>query len=310
MPRSIQADGRTIVVPDDATDDEINQLFGPSANTNTPTATLSAAPPDSWLHQAENDYTEGGNRTILGRVLGRMQGRGDQGYRGINSGVSEGTANILGSPLRGLLHAGESAQTIPDHPVKGALGTIGGLAESLTIPSMIMGGPAASTAIDAIPSAKYAGKIFNSLGEDLATHSVPLTDSTLQPLQRATELGARGGTLPKPVSDLLTRSQGLEPMSYPEIRDYQSNLSDLSRDAQGSMNGKMLGQMGKLKSGLYNDIYNAASQVGRGDDYAQAMKEFRQASQIKSGAKTAAKVGAKYALPAGGLGALVYKAFK
>lgn len=31
MPRKISADGRTIVVPDDATDDEINQLVGPAA---------------------------------------------------------------------------------------------------------------------------------------------------------------------------------------------------------------------------------------------------------------------------------------
>jgi hypothetical protein len=256
---------------------------------------LSAVPPESWLHQAENDFTEGGNRTVLGRTLGKLQGRGDQGYTGIDSGVSKGTANFMGSPLLGLLHAGESAQTIPDHPVKGTLGTIGGLAESATIPSMVMGGPAAETAINAIPSAKHAGKIFESLGEELATHPVPLTDQTLQPLQRATELGARGGTLPKPVSDLLTRSQGLEPMSYPEIRDYQSNLSDLSRSAKDSLNGKMLGQIGKLKGGLYGDIYNAASEVGRGDDYAQAMKEFRQASQLKDMATKTAKV----AVPAG-----------
>jgi hypothetical protein len=262
---------------------------------------LSAAPPDSWLHQAENDFTQGGNRTILGRTLGALQGNGDKGYTGIDSGVSKGTANFMGSPLLGLLHAGESAQTIPEHPVKGTLGTIGGLAESATIPSLVMGGPAATAAIDAIPSASHAGKIFESLGEELANHSVPLTESTLKPLQRATELGARGGTLPKPVSDLLTRSQGLEPMSYPEIRDYQSNLSDLSRDAQGSMNGKMMGQIGQLKSGLFNDIYNSAAEVGRGDDYAQAMKEFRQASQLKSAAKKVGKAAVAGAAGAAGL---------
>jgi hypothetical protein len=170
----------------------------------------------------------------------------------------------MGSPLLGLLHAGESAQTIPDHPVKGTLGTIGGLAESATIPSMVMGGPAAETAINAIPSAKHAGKIFESLGEELATHPVPLTDQTLQPLQRATELGARGGTLPKPVSDLLTRSQGLEPMSYPEIRDYQSNLSDLSRSAKDSLNGKMLGQIGKSRLGLLTSEQKQSLHTSRG----------------------------------------------
>lgn len=36
MSRTIQADGRTIQVPDDATDEEINQLVGPAPTANTP----------------------------------------------------------------------------------------------------------------------------------------------------------------------------------------------------------------------------------------------------------------------------------
>lgn len=36
MPRTITAEGRTITVPDDATDEEINQIFGPPPTTTTP----------------------------------------------------------------------------------------------------------------------------------------------------------------------------------------------------------------------------------------------------------------------------------
>ncbi len=44
MPRQIQADGRTITVPDDATPDEINQIVGPA-----PTKTSTSTPPNSVL---------------------------------------------------------------------------------------------------------------------------------------------------------------------------------------------------------------------------------------------------------------------
>lgn len=43
MPRTIKADGRTIVVPDDATDDEINQLVGPAPTPAPPVDTSNVA---------------------------------------------------------------------------------------------------------------------------------------------------------------------------------------------------------------------------------------------------------------------------
>lgn len=313
MPTRVQLpDGSIGEFPDGMKDADIEAVlqkqYGAQQSAPAPTATLNTSQPDSWLHQAENDFTQGGNRTILGRTLGTLQGRGDQGYTGIDSSVSKGAANLMGSPLRGLLHAGESAQSIPDHPVKGPLGVIGGLAESATIPSLMMGGPAAEAAIDAIPSTKHAGELFSSLEEALANHPVPL-NQTLNPLQRATELGARGGTLPKAASDLLTRSQGIEPMNYPEIRDYQSNLSDLSRDAKGSMNGKMLGQIGKVNKGIYGDITSALEPVGLSDDYANAMKEFRQASQLKDMVSRGGKYAGHAIAGAAGAGGL-YEAYK
>src|SRR6185437_7556935 len=78
-----------------------------------------------------------------------------------------------------------------------------------------------------IPTRAAAGEIFNQLNTKLAQQPVPLQASAA-PLQRAIEIAARGGNLPTPVKALLERSQAIEPMTFPEIRDYQASLSDLS----------------------------------------------------------------------------------
>lgn len=58
MPRTIQADGRTITVPDDATPDEINQIVGPPPAQQTKTASSSSTPQQSWWDRVTAPYTE------------------------------------------------------------------------------------------------------------------------------------------------------------------------------------------------------------------------------------------------------------
>lgn len=139
-----------------------------------------------------------------------------------------------------------------------------------------------------IPSTARAGKVFESLNEKLANQPVDLNE-TIKPLQRATEMGARGGTLPKSVSDLLTRSQAIEPMTFPEARDYQGSLSDLSSSDKMALSGRMSGGLKQINKGLFTDIQNAANTAGLGEDYANAMKQYRQASQLKKAGKTIGK---------------------
>lgn len=307
MPRTIQADGRTFVVPDDATDEEINQIVGP-APAFKPTATLSAAPAPSWLDQAEQDLREGGNRTILGRIGGTMQGRGDKGYSGIESGVSKGAADFAGSPALGAVHAAQGIAEIPSHPLKGLLDTLRGSGEALTIPSAMVSGPVGEAAIESVPSAKYAGKLFDSLKGDLANVSVPLKNS-LHPLDEMSKYAEAGAELPLPASKLLTRSQTTFPMEYPEARRFQETLGKLSRAERDSLNGSQGMNLSQLNSGLYDDIHSAASGVGRGEDYANAMREYRQATQLKD---LVSGVGKKAAI--GGIGAIgageLYKILK
>jgi hypothetical protein len=170
---------------------------------------------------------------------------------------------------------------------KGAVGTgLGTLANVATL------GAGVGAAADAIPNTARAGEIFESLNKDLAQHPVPL-NAALKPLQRITEIGERGGTLPAAVNKLLQRSQSPIEMTFPEARDYQSSLSDLSATDKMAMGGRVSGSLKQLSKALYSDIQDAAEQAGRGEDYTQGMKEYRQGSGLKDSAKAAGKLALK-----------------
>lgn len=163
--------------------------------------------------------------------------------------------------------------------------------------------------INKIPTRAKAGAIFNKLNTDLATQPVNLQNSAA-PLQRAIEIGARGGTIPGPVSALLQRAQAIEPMTFPEARDYQASLSDLSASDKMAMNGRMKGAVAQLNQALYQDVRQAAEAGGGyGSDFDKAMTQYRQASQVKDTAQTLGKAGVKAAVGTGA-GALGYKILK
>ena len=154
-----------------------------------------------------------------------------------------------------------------------------------------------------IPSRARAGDMFESLNTQLANHPAPL-NAALKPLQRITEIGERGSVLPPAVNKLLVRSQAIEPMTFPEARDYQASLSDLSRSDKLAMNGRVRGALSQLNKGLYQDLRDSASQAGQGDVFDSAMRQYRQASRINNTAKNVAKYGAAAAIGGGALNKL------
>lgn len=305
-------DGRVVAFPDSMSDDDISGVLrGQAKQPYVPTASMGAAPTPTTLQQAEQDFTQGGNRTLLGKTLGYLQGRGDQGYTGINSGVSKETANFMGSPGLGIIHAGEAAQTIPQHPIKGALGTVGGLAEALTIPSMVIGGPAAKAGIEAVPSTAYAGKVLNQVAERMnnAGAVVPLNES-LNPLSNIGTLNRTGTEFSKAPRQLLARALGGQTaLPYDEARNFYSNISQLSADEAMKMKPIASKAIGELRDGLHSDIGAAADTIGEGEAYRNAIKEYAQASTLKEKAalvaKWAGRAGVTAALGAGG-----YSAYK
>ena len=101
------------------------------------------------------------------------------------------------------------------------------------------------------------------------------------------------------------RSQSPINMTFPEARDYQGSLSDLSQSDKMAMNRRMRGGVSQLNKGLFSDIHDAAASAGRGDDYARAMRDYRMAAGINNGIKTAGKA----AGTAAGLGG-AYRLYK
>lgn len=263
-------------------------------------ATIGAAPSTensatNFYEQVKQDLSQGGSRTAVGRILGQLQGRGAQGYTGLNAGVSEGAGNFMGSPALGIANALQGAARIPEHPVAGPLQMLSGAAQAGTIPGLVVGGPSAATAIEAVPSAKYAGRVLNDLAERVGDAPVALNES-LSPLQRLAELKQRGGAgnVPAGVQQLIDRSQAPVPLIYPEARDFVSNISDLSTADKLAANAKVASQVGKLTRGLHGDIASALGDLG--PDYLTAISEYSQAKRLQENAlrygKNAAKVGA------------------
>ena len=155
-----------------------------------------------------------------------------------------------------------------------------------------------------MPSAARAGGVLN----DIATqaHNVPvMTRNAEAPLQRLTEIAGRGGKMPGSANSLLTRSQAVSPMTFPEARDYYSNIAGTARDELSSMSKPIARQYGLMKQGLHQDLTDAADTLGRGSDYSGAIKEYSNAKRLGEAGQTLVKK----VLPAGGVlgaGKLLY----
>ena len=263
----------------------------------------------AYQHMKEHPISTAA-KAALGPAGALVEGLYNQAKQSGGELVQAGKSALEGNPAGVASHAisavpivgaamNKATDQYADQNYMGEMGTLTGAAAQAA--------PAALTASDAalpnrptlptpkLPSRSNAASVFSDLNTKLADQPVPLK-ATLDPLQRATEIGARGGTLPKAVSDLLTRSQSPIDMTFPEARDYQMALTDLSRADVESISPRMKGQIARVNQGLFNDIHAAAeqNQPGLGGDFADAMKEYRQASQIRDVAKTAAK----YAIPA------------
>jgi hypothetical protein len=233
-----------------------------------------------------------------------MQGRGDKGYSGLQSGVSPETAEFMGSVPLGLTRAIKGqAESYTGHPIKGAVDTGAGLLQASTLPSAFMGGPIAEGIDAAIPSRFRAGQVF----EDIANQAkdVPVTPTNTMPqLSRFQELTQRGGRTSKPMTQLAKRltantvpAQNAQPFNFPEARDFYTNVTDVAHQPTlqtlmgRGLKPTMLRQAGNVRAGLDADLTDAASTIGRSEDYANAMKEYANASKLRKAMIGAGLVG-------------------
>ena len=279
----------------------------PSAN---PQATVSAGQPEPWLNQAEDDLRGGGNKTIVGRVLGRMQGNGNKGYSGLESGVSPETANFMGSPELGTIHAlqGED-ETLHGHPLSGGWKTIKGIGEAATIPGLVMGGPEAEGAMNLIPSKSHAAGVLNDIEDAAKNVPVSLTEThpAIGDYRQAVATGGRNS----PVMTKFIRRTGAsdaEPLLFPEARDFYTNISRatakpglLRRAIESPMMPSFRMNAGNVWGALNSDLTDAADIIGRGPDYTGAMNEYKNAARLVKGLKVGGSIAAAEALHKSGL---------
>jgi hypothetical protein len=284
------------VIPDTSTV-QIDPKTGEVASAPQPMAQMSAQPPSKqpvqdWLSNLEKDVTNGGDRTFVGRGLGTLQGNSGR-YTGLNSGGQGETAPFMGSPITGPIHAAQGIAETPDNPIAGPLKAIGGVLETAKIPSMMMGPPA----IEAIPQAGRAVQLLEDVMEAAKNQPVTLTRS-LQPLERTQQLASAGGPAVGAADKLYGRINTVNPLSYPEARDFYSNISNQSVADKLAMNGPMKNAMGNLREAFKADIGDAATAVGKGEQYAQGMKEYAQAMKLKEALSNAGSYAGKTALRA------------
>lgn len=247
------------------------------------TATLSAAPKPSWLDDAGNDLREGGSRTVVGRALGRMQGRGDKGYTGLESGVSKGAADIVGSPELGAVETVQGLAKMKEHPLKGAWDTVKGVAHMAEIPSMVMGGAATeeapaviSSVIEKLPTAARGAKRLNDVMEVAGELPVNLA-RTSEHLLRASDLADTGATLPGPIKKLLKVFNKGQEIDYATARDFYSNLSHLSSKDNMALTPSMRRQVALIVHAMKDDIGDTAGQVDKAAQYYAGMKDYARA---------------------------------
>lgn len=233
------------------------------------------------------------------------------------------TINGVVGSISHPVEAGKSIlKSAVEHPAQTAGGLVGGAA-------LGMAGEAAGANL--IPTRAKAGKLFSEVAKDAENQPVALTRTAPQ-LQKMMQLGREGGgTVPVPVRQLanaggavsqrsvpLLRQMQNElngasgpvaqpsPLLYPSARNFQSGLASLSREDAKGMGGPMKGQLRQVNKAFFDDIKDAASEVGRGDEYVKAMNTFRRASQLRNGLIGAAKWGVG---PVVG-GSLLYPAVK
>lgn len=194
--------------------------------------------------------------------------------------VGAGTAAGVGTKLtmQSLLErAGVSEERA------GSIGDLLGILASI---------PAGMKGSSFLPSSikSKAGSVIGAVEDAAANATVmplsqqPLTAAqarVVSVLERIQELEKTGGTVPKVVKDLTNRIGVPRNMQFPEGRDFYTNLASLSRQELAATNRPMEAAVKELKFELHNALKDAATSVGQGKEYAEAMNKYAKASSVQ-----------------------------
>ena len=215
------------------------------------------------------------------------------------TGSQAGAGEFMESAPLGLLRAAKGGAELVSSPLQAGKDIVGGSAQALTMPGMVMAPEGAEAVAGAIPSSARAGrKLEDVLG---AAKDVPIKAAgPTQEAFRGKEIASRGGTLPKILRDFTRRTSDpdAEPITYKEARDFYTNAR-LAMTEYLQTKPNMWRQVTIFKNALGEALQQAAAQAGKGAEYKSAMTEYRRAKTLQKLGAAAAGLGIKM----GGLGA-------
>jgi len=153
-----------------------------------------------------------------------------------------------------------------------------------------------------IPSTERAGQMLSEVKSIAGNVPIEMGKAGNTALDLYTQ-SQRGATLPKVVRDFVNRATKPEaqPITYAEAKDFQSNISRLSAAERMRLTPNTHRLVGQLNADLKASLRNAADTVGKGEQFIEAMREYRRAMQLKGFTEAAIKVAIKGALGALGI---------
>lgn len=150
-----------------------------------------------------------------------------------------------------------------------------------------------------IPSAERAGQAFKDVMA--AAKNVPVDTTAAESVaQEIKDFASRGGRLPKVIRDFAKRVDPTNPMTYEEARDFYSNARQLTMEEINSLKPQVKRKVIEFANTLGDSIQKAATSVGQGERYSQALNEYRQAKSLGEAIDTLKKWGIRGALTAAG----------
>lgn len=168
--------------------------------------------------------------------------------------------------------------------------------------------PGAEELFSRIPSQSRAAQTFNDIERQAA--DVPVTmDSTLPAMRKFRQTVETGGKnsptlrllnnrINPSTPRLIQAAEDRGPVMFPEARGFYSNLTKetappgfLRRAIESSRNPPFRFNAGQVREAMNQDLTDAAGTIGRGEDYANAMREYVNAARLRKVLKGAAILG-------------------
>lgn len=158
-----------------------------------------------------------------------------------------------------------------------------------------------------------AGRAFSGIESKIG--DAPINhEPVLNTAYKAAEMGAKGFTLPKVVTDFIDWAQAVKasqtPFRFADARDFYTSLGEkIPWDQYGGKGGRMHTQIMRMRSQLGDALKSTAADNGLKGQYTQALKDYRRSGQLVGGAKyigsaiTAGPVGKAIGLPGGDIAA-------